>query len=395
MAAFLTRVNVTVPGVEHVSLDDAAGRVLAREIVADADYPNAARSAMDGFALSAENTPGAFEVIGDVGMGAAPQAAVTPSTAMRIPTGGVLPRGADAVVPIEDARVNGSSVDVDGRIEAGDSVIERGADMRRGDRVLQAGRRIGAPQVGLLATLGIVEVPVYRRPVVAVLSSGDELVAPSAALEPGSVRDSNRYAIAASLRAMGAQPRHYPVVRDELDALIAALAGALAECDAVAVTGGSSVGERDFLRQAIEESGEPGVVVAGLRIKPGKPALFGAVGGKPILGLPGNPMSALLVLEAVAAPIVAAMTGAPAPRLTVPARLAEPVRSRPGWTWYVPVGLRQDDDGTSVAQPLPVRSFSVRIAAQADGYIIMNERDDEWPAATAVTVHRFHACGGN
>jgi molybdenum cofactor synthesis domain-containing protein len=274
------------------------------------------------------------------------------------------------------------------RVEAGENVVARGADMHLGEPVLMRGRRIGAPQLGVLATLGITRVPVYRRPVVAVLSSGDELIDPSARPKPGEVRDSNRYAVAASLRAMGAAPRHYPKVGDEAGEFEQALATALAECDALAMTGGSSVGDRDRLPQAVANLGGPGIVVHGLRLKPGKPTLLGAAGSKPILGLPGNPTSALLVLEAVVAPIVAALVGAPVHASTVTARLAQPARSRAGWTWYIPVAIR-DDGGTCLAHPLPLRSFSVSLTARADGYLIMDERDEEWPAGALVTVHRF------
>jgi molybdenum cofactor synthesis domain-containing protein len=389
MVAFFARANLARPTIERVSIDDALGRVLAQPIPADDDYPNAARSAMDGFALDAANTPGRFEIAGIVvQMGAVPETPLAPASAMRIPTGGVLPPGANAVIPFEDASVENGELVVGKRLDGGFNVIEAGADMRRGEQLFEAGRRIGAPQIGVLTTLGVTAVPVYRRPVVAVISSGDELVEPSAQPRRGEIRDSNRYAVAASLRAMGAQPRHYPTLRDEVEEFEAALALALQECDGLAITGGSSVGERDRLPEAVASLGEPGIIVHGLRVKPGKPTLFGAAGGKPILGLPGNPTSALMMLDAVAEPIVAALTGAPVARATLRARLAKAAHSRLGWTWYVPVML-QHDGGDPLAHPLPVRSFSVSQTARADGYLVMGERDEEWPAGTPVTVHRF------
>ncbi len=388
IVAFFARANLAGPEIERVSLEDALGRVLAHPIMADDEYPNAERSAMDGFALDARSTPGRFEITGVVRMGDARETAIAPAAATRIPTGGVLPQGTNAVIPFEHASVENGDLVVKERLESGFNVIEPGADMHRGEQVIEAGRRIGPPQIGVLATLGVSGVPVYRRPVVAVISSGDELVEPSARPQRGEVRDSNRYAVAASLRAMGAQPRHYPTLRDEAEEFDAALARALHECDALAVTGGSSVGERDRLPEAVARLGEPGIIVHGLRVKPGKPTLLGAARGKPILGLPGNPTSALMMLDAVAEPIVATLTGAPLERPTIQARLTTPARSRLGWTWYVPVAL-QHEGGAPLAHPIPIRSFSVSQTARADGYLIMGERDEDWPAGTLVTVHKF------
>jgi molybdenum cofactor synthesis domain-containing protein len=388
IVAFLTRVPLAPLGVERVALEHALGRVIAEPIAADDDYPNAPRSLMDGFAVVAQATPGRFEIIGDVSMGAPSRAAATKESALRIPTGGVVPPGADAVVPIEDVRIDGRFITIEEAVPVSANLAERAGDMRRGETVLEPRRRVRAAEVGVLAALGVTEVPVYRRPVVAVLSSGDELVEPAVQPAPGQIRDSNRYAVAASLRAIGAVPRHYPTLRDEAAEFEAALATALAECDAVAVTGGSSVGDRDRLPGAVAQIAEPGVVVHGLRVKPGKPTLLGAHGSKPIIGLPGNPTSALMMLEAVGAPILAAVSGAAIRSSSVPAQLGAPARSRKGWTWYIPVRL-QDDAGGRVAHPLALRSFSVSLAARADGFIIMEELDEEWPPGTPVTVHRF------
>jgi molybdenum cofactor synthesis domain-containing protein len=388
IVAFFACVSIAPPATETVKLEAAFGRVLARGVGADDDYPAAPRSAMDGFALQAASVPGALDIVADVAMGSAPSVAVTASTAMRIPTGGVLPEGANAVVPIEEARVHDDRLSVESRIQSGENVIERGADMRSGELLLSPGRRICAPEAGLLATLGIAEVAVYRRPRIAVLSSGDELVEPGAQPLPGEIRDSNRYAVAASLTAMGAEPRHYPTLRDEAGVFEAGLVQALQECDGVVVTGGSSVGERDRLPAAVARVGNPGVIVHGLRVKPGKPTLLGAHGSKPIIGLPGNPTSALVMLEAVVAPIVAALVGAPVAPSMLQARLEAPARTRAGWTWFVPVTLRHGGS-LPLANPLALRSFSVSLAARASGYIVVDERDEDLAAGTFVTVHRF------
>lgn len=389
-AAAIARYFAIVPPlprrVETVGLDDASGRVLAEDAFADADYPRADRSSMDGFAVAAASTPGTCALAGEARMGEAwSGAALRPHTAARIPTGGVLPPGSDAVVPIEEARVEGETVALPG-VEPGDCVTTRGSDMRAGALVLSAGRILGAPEIGVLATLGMTAIPVLARPRIAVLSSGDELIPPEARPDDARIRDSNRYVLAASLRAMGAEVVHGPTVGDRPGALEAALAEALEACDGAVLSGGSSVGERDLTPGAIAALGAPGVVVHGLRIKPGKPTVLGALGSKPVIGLPGNPVSALMVLEAVAAPILARLAGAEAGPATVRARLAERLRGRPGWTVFAPVRL-VDEEAGPVAHPLALHSSQVALPARASGYAIVEESSLE--AGAEITVRRF------
>jgi molybdopterin molybdotransferase len=393
LAAYFASVSLTPPREETADLDDACWRVLARDIVADADYPAGARSSMDGFAIASNSSPGRFRIAGEVRMGSPWSGSLGNREAVRIPTGGLLPPGSDAVVPIEDARVDGDGLDIAATIPPGDCVNPAGEDMRAGGVVLEAGRRIGAPELAVLATLGIASVPVLRQPRIAVLSSGDEIVPPSAIPAPGQIRDSNRYAIAASLRAMGAHPVHYPTVADEQGALAAALRAALGRNDGAVLSGGSSVGERDVTPAAIASLGEPGVVVHGLRIKPGKPTVLGAVGGKPVVGLPGNPVSALIVLEAVAAPIIGALVGARAQPEELDAKLGAPLIGRLDWTCYAPVTL-EDEGGRLVAHPLALRSSHVSLPARSAGYVTMAERDGTLETGTRVRVRRF-LTGGN
>ena len=388
IVAYFSRVTLATPRTEHVALDDAFDRVLADDMLADDDYPSTPRSAMDGVAVASVSVPGRLRLAGEILMGSAWGRPLERGTALRIPTGGVVPDGADAVVPVEDLTFDDGSVAIDVTVEPGANVTPAAKDMHRGELVLPAGRRIGGPELGVLATLGVVEVPVFRRPVIAVISSGDELVPPSTKPRPGQIRDSNRYAIAGALRAMGAVPRHYPTVVDTPGALEAALARALAECDGAMLTGGSSVGERDLTPSAVATLGEPGVVVHGLRVKPGKPTVLAAAGGKPVIGLPGNPTSALVILEAVAAPIVAALTGSRPIDRSTEAKLVAPLRGRPGWTWYVPVAL-QHEDGAVLAHPLPLRSSMVSLTARADGYVIVGEQDVERAVGERVRVYRF------
>lgn len=388
LTLFFARAQLRTPQTEYVTLDRALRRILARELVSDALLPAAPRSAMDGFAVRSADTPGRLRIAGEIRMGRLWDAMLAPGTTVRIPTGGVLPEGADAVVPIEDAGEEGDVVAVSGSVPPGDCVNPAGSDMRAGELLLEAGRSIGGAELGVLATLGLDTVPVLRRPVVAVISSGDELVEVTAAPTPAQVRDSNRWAVAGTLEALGASVRHFPTAPDEPARLEALLREAVATCDAVVLTGGSSVGERDFTPRIIASLGSPGIIVHGLRVKPGKPTVLACIGSKPVIGLPGNPASALVILQAVAAPIIAALCGTRARTVPVQARLEGEVRKRGGWTWYVPVRL---DEAAAVpaAYPLELRSSSVSLLARASGFAVLNESLEFVAAGTPVAVSRF------
>lgn len=387
LIAFFTRARLAAPQIERVGLSGALHRVLAEPIAADADYPAGARSTMDGFAVDSRATPGRLALAGEVRMGSAPSEALVPGGAWRIPTGGMIPAGADAVVPIEDARIDGASVVVEGAVDAGDCVTPRGSDMRAGEPAIEYGRTIGAAELGVLATLGIVDVPVFRRPLFGVVSSGDELVDAAKATALGQIRDSNSWAIGAALEGLGARARLYPIVRDDEAAMEGALRGALCDCDGLVLTGGSSVGERDLTPQVLERLGAPGVIVHGIRVKPGKPTVLAAVGGKPAIGLPGNPASALLILEAVVAPIVAALLGALVPAPVFEATLGADIEKRAGWTWIVPV--EREAGSIPVVHPLPMRSSHVSLLARAHGYLLLGEEIAKVGAGERVSVVAF------
>ena len=387
--AFLARVNIARARQEAVPIETAAGRILAEDIAADRPYPAIARSTMDGFAVRSADLPGTLRIAGEVLMGRMREERLAPGESVRIPTGGALPEGADAVVPVEDTVVvEGSSVRVERAVPAGDCLTQPGDDMQAGEVLLHRGRRIGPAECSVLATLGYASVPVYRRPRIGVISSGDELVAVDAPAGPAQVRDSNRYAVAASLQAKGAQVMVFPVVPDVPGALEAALSSALPGCDAIMLTGGSSVGQRDFTPGAIAALGEPGVLVHGLRVKPGKPTVLAAAGAKPIIGLPGNPTSALIILEAVIAPVIAALTGCTQRAFTVDAVAREAIPGRAGWTWYVPVSLF-DDGERYMAAPLPIRSASTSLPARADGFLTMEEDVTQIECGQGVRITRL------
>lgn len=397
LAAYFAAVTIPAPGIERVDLADATGRILAAAATADALYPADPRSTMDGYAIVAGG-PGSRRIVGDIRMGHAPPGPIGPGEAMRIPTGGVLPPGADAVMPIEEAsEETAAGVPVVVTAEAyasGDSVTPAGADMRPGDRILEPGRRIGGPELAVLATLGIAQVPVFRRPRVAILSTGDELVDAAEQPRTGQVRDSNRWALAGSLIALGCVPVQRPVALDTPEALAEALRAALDLADAVVLTGGSSVGVRDLTPRTISALGGPGVIVHGLRVKPGKPTVLAMLDGKPVIGLPGNPASSLMILEAVAAPIFSRLAGETAPlRSEAAAVAARAFTANPGWTWYVPAELSLRD-GRTLATPLALRSAHTSLLARAHGYVVVGPERTEIAAGEAVAVRRFAGAGG-
>jgi molybdopterin molybdotransferase len=378
--------------VEAVALADALGRVPAAAVLAPHDLPGFARSIVDGYAVRASDTYGAseglpsyLEVAGEVAMGAPSPVDVVPGSAVAIPTGGVLPDGADAVVMVEHTQqAMAGTVEVLRPVAPGEAIVRDDEDARRGAQLVPAGRPLRAQDLGLLAAAGVIEVPVHARPRVAILATGDEVMDPATpALQTGQVRDATTVALAALVHEAGGEPVPRGIVPDDRAALERALGAALADADAIVVSAGSSVGARDETAAAVAALGRPGIWCRGLAIKPGKPTLLAECDGVPVIGLPGNPRSALVVFRLVGMPIVRRAGGCdvtPAEPVTR-ARLARDLASAAGRLDVVQVRVR---DG--VATPLFGASALLSVLTAADGFVVVDEPATGLAAGTEVEV---------
>jgi molybdopterin molybdotransferase len=358
--------------IETVPLEAAAGRVLARDVRCATNVPEFPRSAMDGFALRADDVrfagpaqPRFLTLAGEARAGSRME--LPAGSAVRIATGAPLPIGADSVVRIEDVFLDAKAVGISNPVTTGTDVIGAGEDIAAGKTLARAGTVINAAILGVLATLGQARVAVYRRPAVALISTGDEVVPIGSSPRAGEVRNSNGIALAALVRSFGVETVTAGHVRDELESLQSALADALDVHDAVIVSGGSSVGARDFTTAALAKLEPPGVIVHGVRMKPGRPVLLAAAGSRPIIGLPGNPTAAMLALMTLGAPIFAKLSGgsAAAPGFGI---AVEALVGTAGWACYVPVRV---DSGGGVRPVEHFCSTFISSLVEADGYVLV------------------------
>ena len=382
---------------ESVRLEDALGRILAADVRAEVDVPGFDRSNMDGFAVRASDTFGVSEEepirlrLNDevLATGIAPQIEVTSGTATTIATGGMLPRGADAVAPIEVTDADPEDSDyvlVRAPRVPGAAVSFAGTDMGRGETVLFAGTRLTSRETGVLAAIGCESIEVVRRPRVAILSTGDEIVQPGEEMRPGLVFDSNGRILADAVHELGGEPIFWGAFRDNLDALRAALHEALADSDMVLLSGGTSKGEGDLNALVVGEL-EPGILVHGVALKPGKPICLAAQDEKPVVILPGFPTSAIFTFHEFVAPLIRDLAGQPSEdRETRLARLAIKTQSERGRLEYLLVGLVEDEDGKLSAYPMGKGSGSVTSFSRADGFVRIGRNTELVAADSEVEV---------
>lgn len=378
----------------ELSLLEAHGQVLAQDVVAPDDVPPFANSAMDGFALVAEDVgPGTeLRIVGEVAAGTAPELRVGRGEAVGIMTGAPLPDGADAIVPVERADVRDGRLLVLEQPVPGAHVRPAGESVRAGDTVLRAGRVLRAADVGMLAAVGMSSVMAYPKPRVTVISTGNELVEPGGALGPGKIRDANSYALTALARETGALSNRQMFVRDDPEALREAFEGALIHSDVVVTSGGVSAGRYDFVKQVLAEMGD--VAFRKVAMKPGMPQAFGFVDGVPCFGLPGNPVSAVVSFEVFVRPAIRVLQGRSdinRPRVT--AFLDQAIRTAHQKVEFVRVRLRREADGWHATPTGEQGSGILRSVVDADGLAEAPADRSTVDAGERLTVHLLREVG--
>jgi molybdopterin molybdotransferase len=364
------------PPAEKIRTADALGRVSAVDLLAPEPLPGFDRSTVDGYAVCAADTFGAsdslpafIEVAGEVPMGGAPGFALQRGQAALIHTGGMLPDGADAVVMLEHTQpARSNEIEVLRAVAVGENVLKTGEDVRPGEIVVPAGRILRPAEIGGLLALGITEIQAACKPVIGVLSSGDEVVPPDQPVQPGQVRDVNSFTLAALIESAGGLARRFGIVPDRREELERSLSKALEECAAVVITAGSSASSRDLTAEVIQQMGSPGVLVHGVNVRPGKPTILAVCDGKAVIGLPGNPVSALVIAGLFVVPLVRRLLGITGGQAEVrlQARLAVNLPSQAGRVDYVPVRLIPGPEGW-LAEPIFYKSNLILTLAKADG----------------------------
>jgi molybdopterin molybdotransferase/putative molybdopterin biosynthesis protein len=398
---FRSAIDVSPRGRERVGIEAALGRVLAADVVSPIDVPSFDRSNVDGYAVVSEDTFGASEQaprtleLADevIHTGVVPTTTIRRGVAVEIATGGMIPRGADAVVMVEDAEVSGRELRIAKAAVPGGGVSFAGTDITARETVLRAGQLLTSRDTGVLAAVGVPSVDVWRKPVVAILSTGNEIIAPGEPMQPSKVYDSNAQVLADAVRELGGEPLRLGIVPDDIAVLRARVQQALASADVVLLSGGTSKGAGDVSYRVAAELRDPGILAHGVALKPGKPICLAATRGRPVVVLPGFPTSAIFTFHEFVAPVIREMAGmTPEARTRVDARLAVRINSEIGRTEYLLVGLveaahAESADGVQlVAYPMGQGSGSVTTFSRADGFATIDRHEEIVEAGTLVSI---------
>jgi molybdopterin molybdotransferase len=366
-------------GLEQISLPDAVGRILAEDLIADNDLPDFPRAIVDGYAVrgastfgSSEGNPAYLTISGSIAMGESPEFTVGPGEAARIATGGMLPRGADSVVMIEHTEaIDENTIEVYRSVAPGQNMIAIGEDIKKQTRVLIKGQMIRPQEAGLLAALGKQQVAVYQRPVIGIISTGDEVVPISEKPGRGQIRDINTYTLSGLIHEAGAEAVSYGIVRDDFEILFEKCELALNQCDMILISGGSSVGTRDFTVDVLSALQDSKILVHGISISPGKPTILAKAQNKAFWGMPGHVVSAMIVFSRVVKPFVEHLSGQVTGQKRerrLQARLSRNVASRQGRIDFIRVQLRLEK-GRLWADPVLGKSGLISTMVNADGLV--------------------------
>lgn len=392
--------NLTIEpvGVEKVTLSQAYDRVLAENVVASIDVPPFSRATVDGYAVRAGDTfaadegkPVALKFCGNIPVGEPPRIVVKKGFAAEIVTGAPMPQGADAAIMVEYTFLKDGNVFVSHPVSRGENVMRAGSDIKKGEIVLEKNNVLSFRQIGALAAVGLTEVKVYKRPRVAVLSTGAEIVETGRPLPLGKIYDINAHALSAAVLESGGEPINLGIFPDETDRLKPIIEKALISADLVITSGGVSVGPKDIVPQLLDALGEPGVIVSGVAVKPGKPTTIALIHGKPVFSLPGHPTSSLFMFHMLVRPIISRMAGrTESPLFTLKALAATKLFSAKGRRTFIMVKLVSDESGKLSATPVPLGlSGAITTLARADGFVEIRENQRFVDAGDEVTVHLF------
>lgn len=389
------------PDTDEIDTRLARGRVVLQEMHAPHSLPTFTRSTVDGFAVRAADTHGAsesmpayLELVGEIRMGQEAGISLSDNQCGLIHTGGMLPAGADAVVMLENTQIaREKEIEILRSAAMGENVIKIGEDIRQGDVIIPAGKVLGAADIGGLLALGLTRIQVSRKPIIGIISSGDEVVPPEMEINTGQVRDINSYSLAALIEESPAVARNYGIVPDEEEPLRAAAAQAVQECDLVIITAGSSASNRDLTSQVIDSLGGPGVIVHGVNVRPGRPTILaachpaGTARAKPVIGLPGNPVSALVIAILFVEPVIDRLSGIKGERIRphVRAQLSINLASSAGREDWIPVKLSAAGD-LYTAEPIFGKSNLIFTLSRADGLLHIPSQATGFLAGEEVNV---------
>ncbi len=397
----LESLPASVPDVISLPIEDSVGMICAEDVKSIEDLPHFARSTVDGYAVAAEDTFGASEAMPaymtlskEIMMGESPEVAVSRGIACKIPTGGMLPKGADAVVMFEHVqKVDETLIEVLRPVVPGENVIQPGEDVKKGEMLLHKGRRIRPQDIGACAGIGVTELRVYERLRASIISSGDEIIPADMLPEPGQVRDINSYVLSGMLSAEGAVPLRKGIYKDDYGVLRAVVESSLVDSDVIILSGGTSVGTKDMIARVVDDIGNPGIIFHGVSLKPGKPMIGGLIRNVPVFGLPGHPAAVSVCFDVFIRPVLERMSGISEMSFgrggnMIRARLSKNVSSSQGREEHIRVAIEEREDGLW-ALPVLGKSGLIATLVKADGTIVIPLNINGIEAGEFVDVRLF------